>query len=209
MIANSTEPSCNVCDEHALRDMRIGVSQSLFMTAIATGAANAAKSYATWRSTRAMGLAMLKSDDKLLERAKLAVRVAGTVTGALMICLGAMDLVEAKREFSEENYRLATLHAISSAVGVSAGATTIAGAWLGGDKLVAPTVLRAVALRMTWNELLLVLAVIGLIVGWYTNKKIGDDIAQWLERCYWGNGHARFGNPSQEQQEFQTLMAGA
>lgn len=191
-----------------LRDMRIGVSQSLFATAIATGAANAAKSYATWRSTRAMGLAMLKSDDKLLERAKLAVRVAGTVTGALIICLGAMDFADAVGDHQEQDHQLMLLHGISSLVGLGAGGATIAASWIGGDKLVAPTILRAVALRMTWNELLLVFAVIGLVVGWYTNKKIGDDIAQWLERCYWGNGTTRFNNADQERQEFQTLMAG-
>lgn len=192
-----------------VQDTRIRLNKYLFMGAIATGATNTTRMYATWRSTRAMGLTIAKGGDKLVERATLAVRVAGTVTGVLTIFLGLTDLADAIQERRENNYRLAFLYGISSAVGVGTGAATIAASWAGGDAFVMSTVVRAVVLRLTWNELLFALAVLGWAISWYIDKTKGDNVAQWLERCYWGNSHARFGNANQEQQSFQTLMAGA
>ncbi len=181
-----------------MQDTREVIGGLLFFGAAVSGVGNVAKMYGTWRNTYAMGLVDSLPGDKLVGRATTLLRWTGVVAGAASGFASAMDFGDAKDSYDARNAQLMWVQITSGTFGVIAAGITMRAAWVGGDVLLG-------GLSLTgWG---FVLTVIGFAIGLSVDKVKGDNTAQWLERCYWGN-HPRFSGATEQDSAFQKLVTG-
>lgn len=126
--------------------------------------------------------------DKLLK----GLSVVGAVIGAVQ---ALMDVVDASDSYKQAKLGLMWTQVISGIVGFGAAGLAIWAAFATG-----PLALILIGVG-------LVLAVALLLISKVIDAIKGDEIAQWLERCYWGSNldGFRINDTETEQEDFKKL----
>jgi len=182
------------------QDTRDVIGGVLLAGVLPAAVGNVVKGYGAWRNLYAMGLVERTAGDRVIKGATATLRWTGTVMGALAGVAAAMDLVDGIESGMDKQWGLAALQVVYGGVGVTAAAVAIRAAWVGGEV--------AGWWGLSWTGWGLILALVATAIGLWLNKFKGDDIAQWLERSFWGN-HPGYDSAEPQQRDFQKLMARA
>lgn len=180
------------------QDVRETLGLMQFVGSVAGGGAQVIKLYGTWRSHLAMGMVMAKGSGRLVETADKALRWTGAFGGLVSAVLAGVDLADGATDLAQKQLALGALEIVSGAVGITGGVFAI---WA----VLAEQGGATMAAGMTLSIWIFILAVIGVVIADYVDKIKGDKIAQWLERCYWGN-HPSYEDPERERKDFDRLM---
>lgn len=182
------------------QDTRDTIGGALFAGVLPAAIGNVAKGYGAWRNLYAMGLVERTAGNRVIKGAAATLKWTGTVMGALAGIAAAMDIFDAKQSYDENRFALMWLQGFSGAAGVAGAGVAIRAAWVGGEV--------AGWWGLSWTGWGVVFAIVATAIGMWINKVKGDDIAQWLERSFWGN-HPGYDNADPQQRDFQKLMTQA
>jgi hypothetical protein len=194
------------------QDVRVTTGGALFVGSLAMGAGNVVKAFGEWRSVYAVGMAEQLAGKRLAERATVALRWLGALTGAIAGVYAVMDIVDGFQS-GRAQWKLASLQIISGLVGVAAAVVSILAAVT--PEASATVVATFGVIGITVSSILtmvgFVLAVIFAAIAIWISKVNGDNFAQWLDRSYWGalDESVRYGDANQEQADFEKAMAAA
>ncbi|KVP04554.1 T6SS effector BTH_I2691 family protein [Burkholderia stagnalis] len=178
-------------------DFRKTVNTALFFGSVATGVANAVKIYGTWRNGYATGLTKQRAGAQMIRGASVGISALGTFTGFMFIAIAAIDFFDGM-ENQKNNKLLSNLQFTSAAIGAAGATASIGAAWLGGEFMIG-------WLSLSGWGLLLILT--GVAAGLTIEKIKGDDVAQWLEHCYWGK-HPYYNNHEAQIADARKLTSG-
>jgi len=176
-------------------DIRVTVGLMAFAAGVGNNVATVADAAAKWRNLYAVGMVEMQSAQRLLGFTDKLVKgfsVVGAVIGAVQ---ALMDAVDSRESAKQQKWALRRLQLASGVLGGVAAALAIWAAFAEA----------ALALTLTgWG---LVLAVALFAIGKVIDAIKGDEIAQWLEHCYWGAlpDGTRTENSKTEQEDFEKL----
>jgi hypothetical protein len=141
--------------------------------------------------------------EQLAGRAGIALRVAGALTAAVSGVVAGMDIVGGGSNMSHKQWALGSLQIVSGLTGSAAAAFSF---WAAIATEGGATVFAGLSLT-GWG---VVLAVALVALAMVIDHVRGDDFAQWLERCFWGElASGRYVDQKAEQSDFSKLMAAA
>ncbi|KVO63054.1 hypothetical protein [Burkholderia stagnalis] len=174
-------------------DFRKTVNTALFFGSVATGVANAVKIYGTWRNGYATGL---RVNSETANVANVVIRRIGYTVAGLYAALALLDITDATENFLIGRLLLSIAQGVSGTIGIAGAVITYAISATGGNSIFA-------GLSLSWWGLILIAT--GMLIGLSIKTVEGDEIAQWLERCYWGN-YPIYKNFSNQQSDFKKLI---
>ncbi|KWK41707.1 hypothetical protein WT81_17325 [Burkholderia stagnalis] len=176
-------------------DFRKTVNTVLFFGSVATGVANAVKIYGTWRNGYATGLGV---DNKTVNFANVATRRISYMVAGLYAALALIDLFDGIENYNKHR-PLSYSQLASSAIGITGATVTAYSSLVGSNYMIG---------WLSLSQLALYLIIAGIAIGFITSKIQGDNVAQWLDRCYWGI-HPDYPDPHSQKIDFEKLIQGA
>jgi hypothetical protein len=178
-----------------ISDLRVTIGLMAFTAGIGNNVVTIVDAAAKWRNLYAVGMVEVQSAEKLLgftDKLLKGFSVVGAVIGAVQ---ALMDVVDASDSYKQAKLGLMWTQVISGIVGFGAAGLAIWAAFATG-----PLALILIGVG-------LVLAVALLLISKVIDAIKGDEIAQWLERCYWGSNldGFRINDTETEQEDFKKL----